>query len=41
MANKVAAAANVRGHWGPGVAFSHALERIFHGPRPTALALRV
>ena len=27
--------------WGPGFsAFSHALERIFHGPRPTALALR-
>ena len=27
--------------WGPALsAFSHALERIFRGPRPTALALR-
>ena len=41
-ANKVAAAAKMfEVAWGPGLsAFSHALERIFHGPRPTALALR-
>ena len=40
--NKFAAAAKMfEVAWGPGLsAFSHALERIFHGPRPTALALR-